>query len=140
MIGAGFKQSLIGGVKLQTNGNDYQATDIDSSSGSSSDGGDIPYNETLGSVGKTLGAACGVAQTDLDTTIIGARYTLIDAWVADAVTGDANAFRTTTERLDAWLTHPVFGALAFALVMAVLFQALFTGRSRSSEGSRCSSV
>ena len=63
---------------------------------------------------------------DLDTTIIGARYTLIDAWVADAVTGDANAFRTTTERLDAWLTHPVFGALAFALVMAVLFQALFT--------------
>ena len=69
MIGAGFKQSLVGGVKLQTNGNDYQATGIDSTTGASNDGGDIPYTETLGSVGKTLGAACGVAQADLDTTI-----------------------------------------------------------------------
>ncbi|MEO8801417.1 MAG: hypothetical protein ABI551_26240, partial [Polyangiaceae bacterium] len=69
MIGAGFKSSLIGGVKLQTNGNDFQATGIDSATGASNDGGDIPYADTLGSVGKTLGAACGVAQTDLDTQI-----------------------------------------------------------------------
>ncbi len=69
MIGAGFKASLIGGVKLQTNGNDFQATGVDSASGASNDGGDIPYADTLGSVGKTLGAACGVAQIDLDTQI-----------------------------------------------------------------------
>jgi ferrous iron transport protein B len=31
-----------------------------------------------------------------------------------------------TDRIDAWLTHPFWGAVAFAVVMGVLFQALFT--------------
>jgi hypothetical protein len=69
MIGAGLKASLIGGVELQTNGNDYQATGINSTTGAGTDSGDIAYTDTLGSVGKTLGKACGVAQTDLDTQI-----------------------------------------------------------------------
>ncbi|MEO8874195.1 MAG: DUF1501 domain-containing protein [Polyangiaceae bacterium] len=69
MIGAGFKGSLIGGLRLQDNGNDYQAMGIDSATGAKNDSGDIPYVETLGSMGKTLGRACGVAQTDLDTQI-----------------------------------------------------------------------
>ena len=69
MIGSGFKGSLIGGLRLQDNGNDYQAMGIDSATGAKNDTGDIPYEETLGSVGKTLGRAVGVAQTDLDTQI-----------------------------------------------------------------------
>lgn len=69
MIGSGFKGSLIGGVRLQTNGNDYQAMGVDSASGAANDGGDIPYEQTLASVGKTLGKAVGVAQADLDAQI-----------------------------------------------------------------------
>jgi len=60
MIGKGFKGSLIGGVELNNSGNDYRATAIDSVSGASATGGDIPYEQTLGSVGKTLGLACGL--------------------------------------------------------------------------------
>lgn len=69
LIGSGFKASVIGGVQLQTNGQDYQATDVDSATGNIAAGGDVPYTDTLASVGKTLGAACGVSQTDLDTQI-----------------------------------------------------------------------
>jgi hypothetical protein len=70
LIGSGFKGSVIGGPTLQTNGNDYRATGIDSASGASNDaGGDIKYEQTLGSVGKTLAAAVGMAQADIDTAI-----------------------------------------------------------------------
>ncbi len=69
LIGAGIKSSLIGGVALQTGGRDYRATGFDSATGKSNDGGDVPYENTLGSVGKTLGLACGVAQTELDKQI-----------------------------------------------------------------------
>ena len=68
-IGAGFKGSVIGGIELNTSGNDYRATGIDSASGGSADGGDIPYENTLGSAGKTLGMACGVPQAVLDDQI-----------------------------------------------------------------------
>jgi Protein of unknown function (DUF1501) len=68
-IGAGFKGSVIGGVELNSSGNDYRATGIDSASGTSADGGDIPYENTLGSAGKTLGMACGVSQAVLDDQI-----------------------------------------------------------------------
>ena len=69
MIGKGFKGSLIGGVQLNKGGNDYQATGIDSATGASSTSGDIAYEQTLGSVGKTLGLACGVPQAVLDDQI-----------------------------------------------------------------------
>lgn len=71
-------------------------------------------------------AAAHAAVPKLDETIIAARYARIDPLVTAAVRGNATALRSGTERIDAWLTHPLWGALAFALVMAVLFQALFT--------------
>jgi len=44
--------------------------DFDVTSGAAAnDGGDIPYEQTLASVGKTLGKAVGVAQADLDAQI-----------------------------------------------------------------------
>lgn len=59
MIGKRIRGSVIGGVtKL---GNDYAATGIDSKTGRSSQVGDIRYEDTLGAVGKTLGAAVGLS-------------------------------------------------------------------------------
>lgn len=68
-IGAGFKGSVVGGVKLNDGGTDYRARDIDSASGSAADGGDIPYDQTLESAGKTLGRALGVPLAVLDEAI-----------------------------------------------------------------------
>ncbi len=68
-IGAGFKRSVIGGIELNSSGNDYRATGFDATTGSISDSGDVPYEQTLGAAGKTLGAACGVLATVLDDQI-----------------------------------------------------------------------
>ena len=68
-IGSAFKSSVIGGVALTANGFDYRATGIDSTSGASNDAGDITFESTLGSVGKTLAAAAGVDRTLIDTQI-----------------------------------------------------------------------
>jgi len=67
------------------------------------------------------------AAPDLDERIIAARYARIDALLARAVRGGSDAKRTRTDRIDAWLTHPVWGALVFVVVMGVLFEALFSG-------------
>lgn len=66
------------------------------------------------------------ASPALDEAIIAARYARIDALVAKAVRDVARPARSTTERIDRVLTHPLWGAIAFALVMAALFQALFS--------------
>jgi hypothetical protein len=69
MIGAGFKPSVIGGVKPTANGFDFQATAIDSASGAANDAGDVAYEQTFGSVGKTLGRAVGVDPAVLEEQI-----------------------------------------------------------------------
>lgn len=68
-IGPAFKSSLIGSVALNSTGTDYRATGFDSTTGKGSDTADIPYEQTLASVGKTLAKACGVAQNVIDTQI-----------------------------------------------------------------------
>jgi ferrous iron transport protein B len=63
---------------------------------------------------------------NLDREIIEARYERIDAWVQAAVTRTrGSAHRAWTKRIDSVLTHPIFGFAIFALVMFVLFEALF---------------
>src|SRR5690606_32407778 len=63
---------------------------------------------------------------DLDREIIEARYERIDGWVRAAVSRTpGKAGRSATRRIDAVLTHPVAGVAVFALVMYVLFEALF---------------
>lgn len=69
-IGAGFKGSVIGGVKLNDGGTDYRARAINSGTGAADDGGDVPYEHTLESAGKTLGRAIGVPQAVLDEAIV----------------------------------------------------------------------
>jgi ferrous iron transport protein B len=62
------------------------------------------------------------ANRDLDAEIIGARYGWLDArHLATA----PDAGRTLTDRVDAWVLHPVFGGVFFLFVMGVLFQSLF---------------
>ena len=67
MVGANIKGGVIGGATLQ-NGESV-ATGIDPTTGASSASGAITYAQTLGSMGKTLGAALGIAQADLDSAI-----------------------------------------------------------------------
>ncbi len=68
-IGKGFKSALIGGVALNSKGNDYRATGISSADGTASDGGDVAYEATLGSAGKTLATACGIDRASIDDQI-----------------------------------------------------------------------
>ncbi len=68
-IGKGFKGSVVGGVKLNTKGNDFIARGIDSATGSANDGGDIAYDATLASAGTTLGRALGVPLAVLEENI-----------------------------------------------------------------------
>jgi ferrous iron transport protein B len=63
---------------------------------------------------------------NLDLEIIGARYRRVDAIVDETVRHRPAAGPTWTARVDSVLTHRVFGALIFVVVMLALFQALFT--------------
>lgn len=67
MIGPRLRGSVIGGLELQ--GIEYQAQAISSQTGQGGAGGDIAFADTLGAVGKTLGAAVGVNQSVLDSQI-----------------------------------------------------------------------
>ena len=60
-IGKGFRGGVVGGVELR--GRDFAARSIDSQSGRAVTGGDIPYAETFGAVGKTLAHGVGLAPT-----------------------------------------------------------------------------
>jgi ferrous iron transport protein B len=66
------------------------------------------------------------AGRDVDLEIIAGRYRLVDRLVADVVTRPAASRRRWTDRVDSVLTHRVGGAAAFALVMLLIFQALFS--------------
>src|SRR5262249_34445477 len=69
IIGKGFKSSVVGGVVSMGANKDYRANGIDSATGAINDNGDVPYEATLGALGKTIGAGLGIASTVLDTQI-----------------------------------------------------------------------
>ena len=68
----------------------------------------------------------GAAQRNLDLEIIAARYRWIESVAADVRTQAREDRRKWTNRIDGVLTHRVYGLAVFAVVMAVLFEALFT--------------
>jgi uncharacterized protein DUF1501 len=68
MFGKGIKGGVVGG--LEPKAGDYAAQAIVSATGAGSDTGDIPFEETLGALGKTLGTAIGVAPAALDENIL----------------------------------------------------------------------
>lgn len=61
MMGPGIRGSVIGGLERQ--GSDYRSTSIDSQTGARI--GDIPYEESLGAMALTLGAALGIDSEQL---------------------------------------------------------------------------
>ncbi|MDP2316021.1 MAG: ferrous iron transport protein B [Pseudomonadota bacterium] len=70
----------------------------------------------------TVRAAADAAGRDLDTEIIGARYRYLDGL---GLARPPSTRITLTDRVDAWVLHPVFGLVSFLFVMGVLFQSLF---------------
>jgi len=63
---------------------------------------------------------------NLDLEIIGGRYQLVDQLMKEVCRVPQAPRRSWTDRVDAVLTHKLGGALAFALVMMIVFQALFS--------------
>jgi ferrous iron transport protein B len=74
------------------------------------------------------------AGRNLDLEIIGARYQRVDDIVADTVRHRAAGTPSWTERIDAVLTHRVFGIVVFVVVMLALFQALFAWSEPAIDG------
>ena len=68
MFGKGIKAGVVGG--LEPKAGDYAAMPIVSSTGAGADAGDIPFEETLGALGKTLGSAIGISSAALDENIL----------------------------------------------------------------------
>lgn len=67
MIGKGIRGSVIGGIAPKAG--DYGALPINSTTGKGDAGGDVAFEDTLGSVGKTLGIAVGVKPAVLEDQI-----------------------------------------------------------------------
>src|SRR5690606_4073201 len=85
-----------------------------------------PVPAELREVTGRVRAEASAAGRNLDREIIAARYERIDAWVKDALAvRPAGTRRPATRLIDSILTHPVLGFAVFALVMYVLFEALF---------------
>ncbi|HEY8535264.1 MAG TPA: ferrous iron transport protein B, partial [Vicinamibacterales bacterium] len=70
--------------------------------------------------------AAQAAGRNLDREIIAARYARVDEIVERTVQLPPQPVRRWTDRLDAVLTHKVWGALTFVAVMLALFQGLFS--------------
>jgi hypothetical protein len=72
MIGKNLRSGVVGG--LEPKAGDYYATPIDAATGEPRPGaGDIPLADTLSAMGKTLGAAVGLARAALDQHISGGK-------------------------------------------------------------------
>lgn len=74
-----------------------------------------------------LRARAASEQRSLDREIIAARYARIDELAERTIkVKSSRRGPSMSERIDSVLTHPALGLMVFALVMGLLFQALFT--------------
>jgi hypothetical protein len=69
IVGKNVAPSVVGALRDLGAGRDFGASAIDSSTGRPSPAGDVPVNQTLESMGKTLGAALGIDRATLDRRI-----------------------------------------------------------------------
>ncbi len=81
--------------------------------------------EALRAIVRETHERASAEERSLEREIIAARYARIDE-IAKRAIASKNAGPSVTERIDSVLTHPALGLLVFALVMGLLFQALFT--------------
>ena len=68
IIGPTIKSGVYGGVT--PSGDDYAAQTIDSATGQADEAGDIPLEESLGAVAKTIGRAVGLSDEVLDEEVV----------------------------------------------------------------------
>jgi hypothetical protein len=80
LIGRGFARSVIGGVTPV--GNDFGAQAIDSATGAADRNGDVTYEESLASLGKTIGVAVGVSPAALTEQFMPGRGKVVPAALA----------------------------------------------------------
>jgi ferrous iron transport protein B len=66
---------------------------------------------------------------NLDEEIIHARYDRIDRILAGVMHAKRATKRRLSDRIDSVLVHPLYGLAIFAAVMALVFEALFSGAS-----------
>ncbi len=66
------------------------------------------------------------SKRDLDLEIISSRYRVVDRLIDQVLAVAPAQGRSLTDRIDALLTHRVGGAIAFAVTMMIVFQALFS--------------
>jgi hypothetical protein len=72
LIGKGVKPGVVGGLAALDD--DFTSVGIDSGTGRGvPNGGDVPYEQSLSAVGKTIGAAVGVVPSVLDSSITGGK-------------------------------------------------------------------
>jgi ferrous iron transport protein B len=64
--------------------------------------------------------------TDWASTLVNSRYEVIGRIAADAVTQAGVSGPTTSDKIDAFATHPVWGWLTLGAVMTLLFLSIFT--------------
>jgi ferrous iron transport protein B len=62
---------------------------------------------------------------DIDERLVHECFAWIDTHTASAIVRAGDAPRSTTERIDAFLLHPLLGFAAFLALMTVVFQTLF---------------
>ena len=80
--------------------------------------------QSVRAAARQIRAEAVAAGRNPDLEIIAARYAWIENQVARA-SSLPTPKRTTSERIDGVLTHPVGGTLVFAVVMFLIFEALF---------------
>jgi hypothetical protein len=69
MFGKAVRPGVVGGLAYDARIGDYSCLPIDSTSGRGMAGADIGFEDTLGAVGKTMGAAVGLSSSLLDAQI-----------------------------------------------------------------------
>jgi ferrous iron transport protein B len=74
----------------------------------------------------TVRARARATSRDLDLELVGARYRTIDELLARVLVRPVPRGPTLTARIDAVVTHRLWGALSFVLVLGLVFQALFS--------------
>ncbi len=70
-------------------------------------------------------AGAAEAGRDLDEDLVAWRYQRVDAALEGALRGQVDDVKSLSNRVDGVLLHPLYGLAAFAVVMLVVFQALF---------------
>ncbi len=65
--------------------------------------------------------------TDWAAALVNARYDSIGRLTAEIIgTSSAPSGPSTSDRIDAWVTHPVWGWIIFGVLMGVMFLSIFT--------------